>query len=207
MVVDGKIIQKPSFDVLETMQVDVQVEKLYVGRAAYKLSNFLVEHPVDIQGKVALDIGASTGGFTQVLLEHEVTQVVAVDVGSDQLHETLRNDDRVQCIEHQDIRTFEHPPFEVVTCDVAFISLHQILPAIDRLSCKDIIVLFKPQFEVGKTIKRNKLGVVQDQKAINIAMSRFEDACHILGWKQNIVTESKIEGKEGNREIFYHYSK
>lgn len=207
VLVNGVIITKSSFDVKEPSEVVVEKDIVYVSRAADKLKGFLLEHDIDIQGKTALDIGASTGGFTQVLLEYGAKHVVALDVGSDQLHESLADDARVQSVQNQDIRTFSHDPFDVVVCDVSFISVHNILSAIDALSSKDIVILFKPQFEVGKTIKRTKQGVVTDMQAIEVALRRFEDAGMLLGWKKIARTASKLKGKEGNVEYFVYFSK
>lgn len=205
--VSRQVVTKPSFKVEAGSVVEKDIEHIYVGRAAYKLKAFLASHPVGVEGKEALDIGSSTGGFTEILLERGVASVVALDIGKDQLHERIRRDSRVMSVEEQDVRTYEHTPFELVTCDVSFISLHHILESIDRLAAKDIIILFKPQFEVGVGVKRNRAGVVQDEKAIDKAKERFKDACTLLGWQLQVEEASKLEGKEGNREYFYYFSK
>lgn len=206
--VDGKIIDKVSFDVVEGMVVNVADTEIYVSRAAIKLKGFLPYTEWNLHGLRALDIGSSTGGFTQILLEEGVASVTCVDVGRDQLHASLRSDTRVRVCENTDIRTFEaENPFDIVTCDVAFISLEHILDAIDRLSSRYIIVLFKPQFEVGREVKRDKNGVVKDDKAIGKAMIRFEDTCTLKGWKLIAKEIAHIAGKEGNQEICYGYVK
>ena len=205
--VDGRIITKSSFQVDDGMTVTRLQEHLYVGRAALKLKAFLEEFSVDISGKDALDVGSSTGGFTEILLENDVKSVICVDVGRDQLHDRIRSDKRVTSIEEQDIRTFQSEPFELLTCDVSFISLHHILESLDRLSSDALVILFKPQFEVGQEVKRNRAGVVQDDKAIAISLERFEDATQLLGWDLVKKMPSLIEGKEGNREYFYYFKK
>ena len=205
--VDEKVVTKPSFKISEKMKVSREAEHLYVGRAALKLKAFLDEHCVDISGKHAIDVGSSTGGFTEILLERGVASVLCVDVGRDQLHERIKRDRRVTSIEGQDIRTFESEPFELLTCDVSFISLHYILDALDALSSGDIIVLFKPQYEVGHLVKRNRAGVVQDHSAILKSMQEFEEATSLRQWKQVCKKVSDIEGKEGNREYFYYFKK
>ena len=205
--VDGKVITKPAFKVDEMMNVTRVDEHIYVGRAALKLKAFLAEHTFVIKGKHAIDVGSSTGGFTEILLENDVASVICVDVGKDQLHERIRNDQRVTSKEEQDIRSFESEPFELLTCDVSFISLHNILESLDRLSSSDLIILFKPQFEVGNEVKRNRAGVVQDEKAIALSLERFEDATTLLGWNLIMKSPSLVEGKEGNREYFYHFKK
>ncbi len=205
--VDGKVITKPSFKVSLDNQVSCMIDKVYVGRAALKLKAFLEDHPVSIEGVEALDVGASTGGFSEILLEYGAKAVTAVDVGKDQLHERIKNDPRVTSIEEQDIRTFEAPAFELLTCDVSFISIHNILHALDRLSSQTIIILFKPQFEVGSDVKRNRAGVVADAKAIQSAKQKFEDVTKSLGWELIVSCPSKLEGKEGNVEQFYQFRK
>ncbi len=154
--VDGKIA-KPSIKVDNHSRVEVDNEKFYVSRAARKLEQFLISHPVALKGKKALDIGSSTGGFAQILLENGVETVCCVDVGKDQLHASLQNDPRLSLYEQTDIRNFESAiKFDLITCDVSFISILQILDDIERLAASDaeIIILYKPQFEVGKEIGR-----------------------------------------------------
>jgi len=207
VTVDKKVITKPSFKISDE-SVELDDEYVYVSRAAYKLKNFLPLLSFDVKGMHALDIGSSTGGFTEVLLINEVKSVTSVDVGSSQLHERLLKDERVISVENQDIRNFESDTdFEVITCDVSFISLHHILESINTLSSKYMILLFKPQFEVGKNVKRDKHGVVTDKKAISAAMTKFEDTCSLMGWNKLLMEASSITGKEGNIEYCYCYEK
>ncbi|MFA6629959.1 MAG: TlyA family RNA methyltransferase [Sulfuricurvum sp.] len=208
VTVEGKIIDKVSFDVDEGMSVAVADAQMYVSRAAIKLKGFLPFTEWDLNGLRALDIGSSTGGFTQVLLENGVSEVTCVDVGNDQLHLSLRSDPRVSIHENTDIREFSSDtPFELVTCDVAFIPLELVLPSIDRLAQRYMILLFKPQFQVGREVKRDKNGVVKDDKAIGKAMIRFEDTCALLGWKMVAKEVAHISGKEGNQEFCYGFIK
>ena len=117
-------------------------------------------------------------------------------------------DERVISVENQDIRSFESEnSFELITCDVSFISLHHILEAINTLSSQYMILLFKPQFEVGKDVKRDKHGVVTDKKTISAAMTKFEDTCMLMGWNKILMEASSITGKEGNVEYCYCYAK
>lgn len=206
--VNGLQIIKSSFVIKESDEVIVKEHKEYVSRAAFKLSTFLDELSLDLRGVSALDIGSSTGGFTQVLLEEGASEVTAVDVGRDQLHATLKSDKRVLSYEDCDIREFESDKkFDIVVSDVAFISLLHILDAVDRLSNDKIILLFKPQFEVGREAKRDKNGVVVDEKAILQAMIKFEDACKLKGWRLVKKSASKLTGKEGNLEYCYFFEK
>jgi 23S rRNA (cytidine1920-2'-O)/16S rRNA (cytidine1409-2'-O)-methyltransferase len=207
--VDGVIILKSSLKIdPELSKIKIQEHKDYVSRGAFKLDAFLDELDMKIEGRNALDIGSSTGGFTQVLLERGALHVSCVDVGSDQLHHSLRSDERVSVYENQDIRAFEpNEKFDLVTSDVSFISLLHILDAVDTLASDTIILLFKPQFEVGREAKRDKNGVVTDEKVIQKAMIHFEDACMIKGWNLVLKSASKLTGKEGNLEYCYCYKK
>ena len=206
--VDGKIVDKVSFDVNEEMNVEVADTQLYVSRAAIKLKGFLPYTEWELTGLRALDIGSSTGGFTQILLENGVQSVACVDVGSDQLHPSLRSDSRISVYENTDIRAFNsETPYDIVTCDVAFIPIELILESINRLASKYIVLLFKPQFQVGREVKRDKNGVVKDDKAIGKAMIRLEDACALMGWKLVAKETAHIAGKEGNQETCYGFVK
>jgi len=208
VTVDGKKA-KPSVKIDENTLVEVADAKFYVSRAARKLENFLAEHPVEIAGKKALDIGSSTGGFAQIVLENGAASLACVDVGSDQLHLSVRQDERVAVHEETDIREFESEPFELITCDVSFISILQIISDIDRLAKEgtDIIILYKPQFEVGKDVKRDSKGVVQDADAIARKKEGFVVEVQKLGWKLVKEAESQVAGKEGNQEYLFHFVK
>jgi len=209
VMVDGKKA-KASAKVDENTIVEVEDTKFYVSRAARKLENFLAEHPMDLQGKKALDIGSSTGGFAQIVLENTVATLSCVDVGKDQLHVSLRNNKKLSLHEETDIREFQSDDaFELITCDVSFISILQITDDIDRLSQNgtDIVILYKPQFEVGKDVKRDSKGVVQDLDAIARRKEEFEAAAVKLGWSLKYQALSQVQGKEGNQEYLYHFVK
>jgi len=190
--------------------IEIEEVKFYVSRAARKLENFLAQFPIELQGKQALGIGSSTGGFAQILLENGVDSLACVDVGSDQLHHSLRGDQRLSLYENRDIRDFSSKKsFEVVSCDVSFISILQIIEDIDRLSGdrSTIIILYKPQFEVGREVRRDSRGVVMDQDAIARKREHFEASAKVLGWKLKHQSPSQITGKEGNLEYIYHFAK
>ena len=207
VTVDGNVVQKPSF-ALAAQQIALTETMPYVSRAALKLKGLLPSVPFSCEGMHALDIGASTGGFTQVLLEAGAAEVDAVDVGTDQLHPLLRNDARVRSFEQTDIRRFmPGRSYDIVTSDVSFISLHHILDDVDRLARRWIILLFKPQFEVGREARRDRRGVVTDQDAVDHAVEAFEAACEGRGWKLHAKAEAVITGKEGNTETCYCYEK
>ncbi|MEE3711660.1 TlyA family RNA methyltransferase [Campylobacter sp. CLAX-7218-21] len=207
VLADSKIIKKASQEIDKDQIIEIK-SQIYVSRAALKLAGFLDEIKLNLKDKIALDIGSSTGGFVQILLENGIKQVTALDVGSMQLSPNLRDDSRVIVQENTDIREFESgDKFDIITADVSFISLLHIISHIDRLALSDIILLFKPQFEVGKDAKRTKNGVVKDEKAINKAMIKFESECLALGWKLIYKSNSQIKGKEGNIELFYYFKK
>ncbi len=209
VLVDGKKA-KASAKIDENTMVDVEDTKFYVSRAARKLESFLDTYSMDFTNKKALDIGSSTGGFAQIVLENDVSSLSCVDVGKDQLHISLRQNPKVSLFEETDIRDFKSTEgFELITCDVSFISILKITDDIDRLSQKgaDIVILYKPQFEVGKDVKRDSKGVVQDIDAIARRKEEFEAEAKKLGWVEKYQALSQIQGKEGNQEYLYHFVK
>lgn len=207
--VNGKVITKTSFEVNETNKITILDTIQYVSRAGYKLNGFLQDlHEFDVKDMTCLDIGSSTGGFVQVLLQYGAKKVVAVDVGSEQLHVSLREEEKVELHEGCDIRNFTSEySFDMLTCDVSFIPLESIIDDIDRLAKEWIVLLFKPQFQVGKDVKRTKNGVVKDNAAINRVMDSFEAKAFALGWELISKCESVLKGKEGNVETFYCFKK
>lgn len=206
--INDKIISKPSFLVEEHMNVRIIENDAYVSRAAYKLKYFLEETSLCLKDKEALDIGSSTGGFTQILLENRVKNVTCVDVGNNQLHDKIKNNPNIFFYENTDIRDFKPlKTFDVVTCDVSFISVLKIIKSIDTLANKDIILLFKPQFEVGKNVKRDKKGVVLDDKAIQLSKENFLKNILDLNWTLKYTAQSKLQGKDGNNEELFYFSK
>ena len=206
--IDGKIINKPSFTVEQKCDIEILENDFFVSRAAYKLKYFLEDIALDLNGLNALDIGSSTGGFTQILLNNGVSKVTCVDVGTNQLHETLKNEKKIEFFENTDIRNFNtNESFDIVTCDVSFISVLNILDSINHLASDKIILLFKPQFEVGANVKRDKKGVVKDKKAIELARIKFLDAIELLNWKLIFNANSKLQGKDGNNEELFYFNK
>jgi len=199
--VNGKIVTKPSFNI-EKAEIEV-LEKVYVSRAALKLKNYLDKYNISFEGKSVIDVGSSTGGFSEVSLEKGAKSVTCVDVGDNQLHPKLRSDERVKVFENMDIRDFEsNEKFDILVSDVSFISLLKIFDKLKTLS-DEMILLFKPQFEVGKDVKRDKRGVVLDKEAIKKARKNFEEK---ISEEFEIIRseESSIKGKEGNIEYIYH---
>jgi len=199
--VDGEIITKPSFKI-EKGEVEI-LEKVYVSRAAWKLKNYLEKYNISFEGKSVLDVGSSTGGFSEVALEREAKKIVCVDVGDNQLHPKIRENSKVEVYENTDIRDFKYDnKFDILVSDVSFISLLKIFDKLKSFS-DEMILLFKPQFEVGKEAKRDKKGVVIDKEAIKKARNKFEKE---ISKEFEIIRseESSIKGKEGNIEYIYH---
>jgi len=208
VVVDGTIIKKPSFFIEDSMNIEILEEDFYVSRSAYKLKYFLEDNTISVKDSIALDIGSSTGGFTQILLNNDVASVTCVDVGTNQLHTTIKNNDKIVIVENTDIRKFHSKStYNLITCDVSFISIHNILDDINRLGSDKIIILYKPQFEVGREITRDKNGVVLDKNAIQTQRTYFLEATQKLGWKLLIANESKLAGKSGNIEELFYFIK
>jgi len=205
--VNGEIIKKPAFKILEDVKIEI-LGDTFVSRAAWKLKNYIDKYNIDIKDKISLDIGSSTGGFSEVLLNYGVKKVVCVDVGKNQLHDKIKDDKRSEVYEGMDIREFSYPEkFDIIVSDVSFISLLYIIDKVDELAKSDIILLFKPQFEVGKNAKRNKKGVVIDERAVFSALENFKLQCKMKEWKLLKEEKSSILGKEGNEEYILHFSK
>ncbi len=199
--INGKIAIKPSLKV-ENPEIEI-LEKVYVSRAAWKLKNYLEKYNIDFSNKKVLDVGSSTGGFSEVALEKGAEKVVCVDVGINQLHSKIKNNKKVEVYENTDIRDFEYKnKFDILVSDVSFISLLKIFDKLAALS-DEMILLFKPQFEVGIEAKRDKKGVVIDEEAIKKAKANFEKYVQ-KEFKILRSEESSIKGKEGNIEYIYH---
>lgn len=206
--VDGERLEKPSQSISTTAQIALAPpENPYVSRGGLKLAHALDQFGLSPIGLDALDIGASTGGFTEVLLNRGAKSVAAIDVGQGQMHLRLRNDPRVTVWEKTDIRNVtvadfrERPQFAV--CDVSFISLLHILPDVFDIVAEDaqIVLLIKPQFEVGRD-GVEKRGIVKDEGLIADCCARIRDRVSAEpGWKVLGMIESPVTGGDGNREF------
>jgi 23S rRNA (cytidine1920-2'-O)/16S rRNA (cytidine1409-2'-O)-methyltransferase len=211
--VDGQAITKAGSPVRPDATVELLVpDHPYVGRGGLKLEHALRTFNVDVTGRLALDIGASTGGFTDVMLKRGAARVVALDVGHGQLDWTLRTDPRVIVLERVNARTLtpdQLPPdarlFGIVTIDVSFISLRQVLPVVPPLLAprSDIIVLVKPQFEAGRR-EVGKGGIVRDAAVQARVVEEVTNAALALGLSLAGSSESPITGMEGNQEYLLH---
>lgn len=198
-----KISKDDSVKILEDKKVE------YVSRSAEKLEKFLEESPLDLSWKIALDVGASTWWFTQVLFSKWIWKVFAVDVWKDQLHEKIKSDSRVISFEECDIREFQYDEqFDLIVSDVSFISLKKIFDSITSLASENtkIILLFKPQFEVWKENIR-KTWVPKSDKIIDFALNDFEFFIKERGFSLIKKAQSQLIWEAGNREWFFWVEK
>ncbi len=205
VTVDGKTVTKPSLDCGEDADISVTQCERYVSRGGLKLEYALQRFGVDPTGSVCLDIGASTGGFTDCLLQHGAGQVWAVDCGHDQLDPTLRSDGRVVCIEGVNARNLTSDVIkiqpDIVVMDVSFISQKLIYPSLCPLMPDGsiLISLIKPQFEAGRAAL-NKKGIVTDEKTRLAAVSDVTESARLHGLILADKAESAIKGGDGNVE-------
>ena len=209
--VDGQVVGKASLPVSEGAKVEAEAPHPWVGRGGVKLDHALKTFGIDVAARTCLDIGASTGGFTDVLLARGAAKVFAVDVGTDQLHPRLRDDPRVVVMEGQDARelsTEQVDAPDIVVVDASFIPLAKVLPvplALARMGA-ELVALVKPQFEVGKPgVGRG--GIVRNAALRERAVSDVSAWLSEQGWEVVAFTESPIAGGSGNRESLIHARK
>lgn len=202
--VADKAIKKPGYFVHEDAKIQFGAKEQYVSRAALKLASVAQTLQLDFKNKVVLDVGSSTGGFTDFALQHGAKQSIAVDVGTDQLHQKLRVDERVEVHEKTDIREFKTDErADIAVIDVSFISLTKVLRAVSGLVKKDgqIVAMCKPQFEAGKD-QLNK-GVVKNSAQRREILRDFETWLKSNGFVVLKKSDSAIAGSKGNLERFY----
>ncbi|MBI5312055.1 MAG: TlyA family RNA methyltransferase [Methylocystis sp.] len=206
--VDGRIVKKPSEPIAADAHIVARAAYPWVSRGGMKLAHALDQFGVDAHGRFCLDVGASTGGFTDVLLTRGARHVVAVDVGHGQLHARLRGEPRVTSLEGQDARTLTPTHFaeapSLIVIDASFISLAALLPHVLSLAAPraDFVALIKPQFEAGRGAV--KKGVVRDEKIHAQVCARIEAEIDALAWRVLGIVPSPIEGGDGNKEFLIH---
>jgi 23S rRNA (cytidine1920-2'-O)/16S rRNA (cytidine1409-2'-O)-methyltransferase len=204
--VSGETVRKADRNVRPEDAVTVDQTEEWASRGALKLGPALDRFGVDPEGRICADIGASTGGFTDVLLRRGAARVYAVDVGRGLLHWRLRQDPRVVVIERTNARDLESFPERpsLVVIDVSFIGLEKVMPAVRRAAAEaEVVALFKPQFEVGRT-EVGKGGIVRDTGAVERSLAGFREWCKTSGYRVVAEAPSELAGAEGNREIFIH---
>lgn len=200
--VNGTIIFKPSFQSKDQDLIKLHKEMIFVGRGGDKLLPFIQLINLDLKGKIALDIGASTGGFTQVLLLQGAAHVFAIDVGNNQLDQKLKEDEKVTSLENTNALDLDIPPHDVCVIDVSFTSVIPILKHVYP-KAKDVIALIKPQFEQDndfQTVIKN------DTRRLQI-LTKTLDQITLIGYQIIHQASSSLKGKKGNQEYFVYLKK
>ena len=208
--VNKKVVTKPGYFVALDAHINLKAFERYVSRAGLKLASANFEFEVDFTGATVLDVGSSTGGFTDYALQNNAKKVIAVDVGSNQLHASLRLDKRIELHEQTDIREFidrqqeklRTESIDIVVIDVSFISLRHILPSIARV-CNDttrVFAMLKPQFEAEASTKHK--GIIKNERVRRNILKDFEEWVHSYFVVLD-KTDSTIHGSKGNIERFY----
>lgn len=204
VLVNKKVVTKAGTMVSEADVIVLTATEQYVSRAGLKLASVAKILKVDFRGKNVLDVGSSTGGFTDYALRNGAEYVIAVDVGTNQLHPTLHGNPKIELHEQTDIRDIKETskPIDIVVIDVSFISLREILPTVARLSSKNtqVVAMVKPQFEAGNNVKHK--GVIKNDRMRRDILQDFEQ------WARNSFViqdkaDSEVAGTKGNRERFY----
>ncbi len=210
VTVNGIVIDKPNFMVTNKDEITINNNDDYVSRAAYKLVHAINEFKIDLKNKVVLDIGSSTGGFTQVSLMNKANKVYSIDVGTDQMHQSLRNNSKVKLFEQTNFKNIKKDIFEekvdFVLCDVSFISLIKI---IDRLLTLfdysyNGVFLIKPQFELEDIKIKNFNGVVTNEETRKKIIQKIENILNKNHFKILGLCESPILGRKGNKEYLIY---
>jgi len=208
---NSRLVAKPDIKVDEDSQISVIANGSdYASRGGYKLAAAFDRFPIVVEGRHALDVGASTGGFTDVLLQRGAARVIALDVGYGQLAETLRRDPRITVIDRRNIRhvapgDLPYKP-DLIVIDTSFISLKLVLPAVIAIAATsaDLVALVKPQFEVGKG-KVGKGGIVREDSLRIQALTEVLDFAKSIGLESLETIEAPITGAAGNREYLTHF--
>lgn len=205
--VAGRLVTKPGYFVHDLSLVELDQPEQFVSRAGLKLASVADKLAVDFRGKLVLDVGSSTGGFTDYALSRGARRVICVDVGTDQLHPKLRRDARVELHEKTDIRDFvTNQPVDIILIDVSFISLREVLPHLAELANRQtqVVAMVKPQFETGNRLKNH--GVIKNDTERRRILHDFEQ------WVKRYFllrakADSAVAGARGNRERFYLLTK
>lgn len=204
VTVNSRIETKAGTMVSEEALLKLTATEQYVSRAGLKLASIAQTLKLDFRGKLVLDVGSSTGGFTDYALQHGATKVLAVEVGTNQLHPSLQGDPRIELYEKTDIRNFKTThKIDIVVADVSFVSLRELLPSIAQLvtTTTQLALMVKPQFEAGASNLKHK-GVIKNDKIRRQILKDFEDwALHRFSIQDK--ADSEVAGAKGNRERFY----
>lgn len=208
VLVNDKVMVKPSKIVKDEDNIIVKNQLEYVSKGALKLVKAIEEFNINLQNKVMLDIGSSTGGFTDVALRNDIKKVIAVDVGKDQFDEKLKEDKRVELYEQTDIRSFTpKDKVDIVTIDISFISVLKIIDKLKEISPSEILLLIKPQFECGKEISDKYKGIPLDKSVHYNVINNIINSFNKEGFYIQNLTYSPIRGGSGNIEYLGYFSK
>lgn len=208
VLVDNRKILKPSFIVNENNEINLLENYKYVGRGAFKLLKAINAFKLELKDKVCLDIGSSTGGFSQVLLENNVKKVYAIDVGTDQMHEKIRNDERIILKENTNARDYiNEEKVDFICCDVSFISVTKLISSFQKNLKEDgqMVILVKPQFEAGEGKVIN--GIIKDKKILRDTVNNVKRIFKENNFNILNITESPIKGSKGNTEFLFNIVK
>ena len=208
VLIDGKVVTKPSTKVSDEQEIIINNKFDYVSKGALKLLKAIESFNIDLSNKVMIDIGSSTGGFSDVALRNNIKKVIAVDVGTDQFDKELQKDPRIELHENTDIRSLIiEDKIDTATIDISFISVTKIISKLEEINPKEIVLLIKPQFECGKEISDRYKGIPLNKDVhktvIESVIKSFED----IGYYISGLTYSPITGGSGNIEYLGYFTK
>ena len=208
VLVDGKVVTKPSTKVSDESEIVINNKFDYVSKGALKLLKAIEVFNIDLNNKVMLDIGSSTGGFSDVALRNNIKKVIAVDVGTNQFDKNLQRDTRVELHENTDIRTFNIiDKIDTVTIDVSFISVTKIISKLEEINPEEIVLLIKPQFECGKEISDKYKGIPLNKEVHKDVIEKVIKSFEEISYNIQGLTYSPITGGSGNIEYLGYFKK
>ena len=208
VLVDGKVVTKPSTRVSDESEIVINNKFDYVSKGALKLLKAIEVFNIDLSNKVMLDIGSSTGGFSDVALRNKIKKVIAVDVGTDQFDKELQKDNRIELHENTDIRTFNIiDKIDTVTIDVSFISVTKIISKLEEINPEEIILLIKPQFECGKEISDKYKGIPLNKEVHKDVIEKVIKSFEEIAYNIQGLSYSPITGGSGNIEYLGYFKK
>lgn len=208
VLVDGKVVTKPSTKFNADVDIVINNKLEYVSKGALKLLKAIESFNLDLSNKVMLDIGSSTGGFSDVALRNNIKKVIAVDVGTDQFDKNLQKDSRIELHENTDIRNFNiTEKIDTVTIDISFISVTKIISKLEEINPEEIILLIKPQFECGKEISDKYKGIPLNKEVHKEVIEKVIKSFGDINYSISGLTYSPITGGSGNIEYLAYFTK
>lgn len=208
VLVNGKVVTKASFKVSDNDEITINNKFDYVSKGALKLLKAKEEFNIDFSNKVMIDIGSSTGGFSDVALRNNIKKIIAIDVGKDQFDKDLQKDDRVELHEETDIRDFNiKEKIDLITIDVSFISVLKIIDKIKEINPNEIVLLIKPQFECGKEIADKYKGIPLNKEVHKEVINRVINNFKNINYMIQDLTYSPVTGGSGNIEYLAYFTK